>query len=118
HNNAQLVIAKDGYPLAQPYFVDTLNVAPGERYSVVVFAESPGTWVWHCHILSHVEKDDGAVFGMFTALIVEASGEPAVDGDTGRTAGNGRNGAPSPNEAAINGLPPANEATRSGDGSS
>ncbi len=71
HNQPQLVIAKDGYPLASPYLADTVNVAPGERYTVVIFAETPGTWVYHCHILSHVEREDGSVFGMFTALIVE-----------------------------------------------
>ena len=71
HNNRQLVIAKDGFPLESPYYVDTLNVAPGERYSVLVLAELPGVWVWHCHILSHVEKSDGTMFGMLTALIVE-----------------------------------------------
>lgn len=71
HNNRQLVIAKDGFPLESPYFVDTLDVAPGERYTVLVLAELPGTWVWHCHIFSHVERSDGSMFGMLTALIVE-----------------------------------------------
>lgn len=71
HNNRQLVIAKDGFPLESPYYVDTLDVAPGERYSVLVLAELPGTWVWHCHIFSHVERADGSMFGMLTALIVE-----------------------------------------------
>jgi manganese oxidase len=71
HNNRQLVIAKDGFPLESPYFVDTLDVAPGERYTVLVLAELPGVWVWHCHIFSHVEKSDGSMFGMLTALIVE-----------------------------------------------
>lgn len=71
HNNRQLVIAKDGFPLESPYYVDTLDVAPGERYTVLVLAERPGVWVWHCHILSHVEKPDGTMFGMLTALIVE-----------------------------------------------
>lgn len=87
HNNAQMVIAKDGYPLATPIVMDTVNVAPGERYSVVVFAESPGTWVFHCHILSHVERDDGSVFGMFTALVVEPSDDPAVNEDLSRDLG-------------------------------
>jgi FtsP/CotA-like multicopper oxidase with cupredoxin domain len=81
HNQAQMVVAKDGYPLATPIVMDTVNVAPGERYTVVVFAETPGTWVWHCHILSHVERDDGSVFGMFTALIIEPSDDPAVNAD-------------------------------------
>ena len=36
HQFDQVVVAKDGYPLDAPYTVDTLNVAPGERYSVLV----------------------------------------------------------------------------------
>ena len=70
HQFDQIVIAKDGYPLDEPYVVDTLNIAPGERYSVLVQLEERGTWVWHCHILPHVERDTG-MFGMVTALIVE-----------------------------------------------
>ena len=65
------MIAKDGFPLESPYWVDTLDVAPGERYTVLVLAENPGVWVWHCHIFTHVERPDGSMFGMITALIVE-----------------------------------------------
>jgi manganese oxidase len=71
HGQRQLVIAKDGFPLDSPYYADTINVAPGERYSVLVTAEQKGVWVWHCHIFTHVERDDGSMFGMLTALIVE-----------------------------------------------
>ena len=70
HQFPQLVFAKDGIPLDHPYWADTVNVAPGERYSVLVHADRAGTWVWHCHILTHVENDQG-MFGMVTALIVE-----------------------------------------------
>ena len=70
HQFPQLVYAKDGIPLDSPYWVDTLNVAPGERYSVLMHLEDPGVWVWHCHILTHVERDEG-MFGMVTAFIVE-----------------------------------------------
>ena len=69
HQFPQLVVAKDGIPLDNPYFADTVNVAPGERYSVLLNADDPGTWVWHCHILNHVERDEG-MFGMVTALVV------------------------------------------------
>ncbi len=69
HRFPQLVYAKDGIPLDQPYWADTINIAPGERYSVLFHADDPGTWVWHCHILTHVEADDG-MFGMATAVIV------------------------------------------------
>ncbi len=73
HQFPQLVFAKDGFPLDHPYWADTVNVAPGERYSVLVHADRVGTWVWHCHILTHVESDEG-MFGMVTALIVEEAG--------------------------------------------
>jgi FtsP/CotA-like multicopper oxidase with cupredoxin domain len=70
HQFPQLVFAKDGIPLDHPYWADTVAVAPGERYSVMFLLEDPGVWVWHCHILNHVESDTG-MFGMVTAWIVE-----------------------------------------------
>ena len=73
HQFPQLVYAKDGIPLDQPYYADTINVAPGERFSVLFHAEDPGAWVWHCHILNHAEREDG-MFGMVTAIIVEEAG--------------------------------------------
>jgi FtsP/CotA-like multicopper oxidase with cupredoxin domain len=70
HGFEQIVVAKDGEPLDQPYAADTQLVAPGERYTVLVNATTPGTWVWHCHILNHVESSTG-LFGMITARVVE-----------------------------------------------
>jgi FtsP/CotA-like multicopper oxidase with cupredoxin domain len=72
HGVPQLVIAKDGFPVPQPYQVDTLNVAPGERYTVLVrpTAEHVGVWAYHCHILNHAEGEQG-MFGMVTTLIVQ-----------------------------------------------
>jgi FtsP/CotA-like multicopper oxidase with cupredoxin domain len=69
HGLPQLVVAKDGFALAEPYQADTVNVAPGERYSVLVHATVPGTWAWHCHILPHAERSTG-MFGMVTAMVV------------------------------------------------
>jgi FtsP/CotA-like multicopper oxidase with cupredoxin domain len=69
HQFPQLVYAKDGIPLDAPYWADTINIAPGERYSVIFQTTDPGVWVWHCHILTHVENADG-MFGMVTAVIV------------------------------------------------
>jgi Multicopper oxidase len=58
---------------AQPYLADTVTVAPGERYSVLVkpTPDQVGVWAFHCHILSHAERDDGMMFGMVTAFIVQ-----------------------------------------------
>jgi FtsP/CotA-like multicopper oxidase with cupredoxin domain len=69
HQFDQVVVAKDGFPLDSPYLADTVSVAPGERYSVLVHLDKPGTWVWHCHILNHVERDTG-MYGMVTAVVV------------------------------------------------
>jgi plastocyanin len=69
HGLPQLVIAKDGFPIT-PYQADTISVAPGERYTVLVHATEPGVWAWHCHILTHAERDDG-MFGMVTTFIVQ-----------------------------------------------
>jgi manganese oxidase len=70
HGMDQLVVSKDGHALENPYLVDTLNIAPGERYTVLVHATEPGIWAFHCHILTHAEGPDG-MFGMVTVLIVE-----------------------------------------------
>ena len=64
------VIDKDGWPVPAPWKCDTLNVAPGERYDVIVNCTNPGTWAFHCHILPHAESDHG-MFGMVTALVVQ-----------------------------------------------
>lgn len=70
HGMPQLVIAKDGYPLATPQLEDTVLVAPGERVDVLIDASELGVWAFHCHILTHAEGPDG-MFGMVTALIVQ-----------------------------------------------
>lgn len=70
HGMPQLVIAQDGWLLPQPYFCDTLNIAPGQRFEVLVDCTEVGLWAFHCHILSHAEGDHG-MFGMVTVLIVE-----------------------------------------------
>ena len=70
HGMHQTVIAKDGWPLSNPWKCDTLNIAPGERWDVIVNCNNPGTWAFHCHILPHAESDRG-MFGMVTALVVQ-----------------------------------------------
>lgn len=70
HGMPKLVIAKDGYTLPMPYLCDTLNIAPGERYDVIIEATYPGLWSFHCHILTHAESRRG-LHGMTTVFVVE-----------------------------------------------
>jgi manganese oxidase len=67
-----MVVGVDGFPLAPQnrYMADTLVVAPGQRFDILVQAEYPGAWAFHCHILSHAEGPEG-MFGMVTALVVQ-----------------------------------------------
>ena len=103
HHVPQLVVAKDGFPVQQPYWADTINVAPGERYSVLLIptgddlslkadgtvADFPtakignvtvpgvGVWAFHCHILTHAEGEQG-LLGMVSALAVLPEGSFAA----------------------------------------
>jgi FtsP/CotA-like multicopper oxidase with cupredoxin domain len=70
HGMHMTVIDKDGWAQPQPWKCDTLNVAPGERWDVIVHCNNPGTWAFHCHILPHAESEHG-MFGMVTALVVK-----------------------------------------------
>ena len=70
HGMHMTVIDKDGWAQPQPWKCDTLNIAPGERWDVIVNCNNPGTWAFHCHILPHAESDHG-MFGMVTALVVQ-----------------------------------------------
>jgi hypothetical protein len=56
HQPLGWIIAKDGKELLQPIPGDTINVAPGERYTVLYQMTDPGVWAWHCHILTHAER--------------------------------------------------------------
>jgi FtsP/CotA-like multicopper oxidase with cupredoxin domain len=54
HGHHMLVLSKDGKPVSgSPWWSDTLNVEPGERYEVAFLANNPGIWMDHCHNLDH-----------------------------------------------------------------
>jgi FtsP/CotA-like multicopper oxidase with cupredoxin domain len=63
HGGHFTVVAKDGFPVPAPQDMNTISIAPGETYDVILHAEEPGTWLWHCHVLSHVTgpKDENGV---------------------------------------------------------
>ncbi len=72
HGHPFKIIATDGYPVpaGQELTKDVLNIAPGERYDLLVDAENPGTWLYHCHILSHVQNHGVEPGGMITVVKV------------------------------------------------
>lgn len=54
HGHHMLVLSRNGKPsTGSPWWVDTLNVDPGESYEVAFKADNPGLWMDHCHNLEH-----------------------------------------------------------------
>jgi len=54
HGHHVLVLARDGRPSSgSPWWTDTLNVAPGQTFTVAFRATNPGVWMDHCHDLQH-----------------------------------------------------------------
>jgi FtsP/CotA-like multicopper oxidase with cupredoxin domain len=50
----------------------TISVKPGERLSVLINADAPGRWAFHCHLLYHMEM------GMFRVVeVTPYEGDPS-----------------------------------------
>jgi len=47
----------------------TIIIPPGETYSVLITADEPGGWAFHCHLLYHM------LSGMMTTVIVTTPGD-------------------------------------------
>ena len=73
HGFPTRIVATDGRPVEGPPLVkDTVNIGPGERYDLDFVADNPGAWVYHCHILSHVQNKGVEPGGMISVFkIVE-----------------------------------------------
>ena len=66
------VVAKDGeaLPAGQQMVMNTLSVNAGETYDIVILADNPGSWVFHCHDLHHTENDGVEPGGLMQLLEV------------------------------------------------
>jgi FtsP/CotA-like multicopper oxidase with cupredoxin domain len=54
HGHRMLVLSRDGLaPTGSPWWTDTLDVDPGERFELAFRADNPGVWMDHCHNLRH-----------------------------------------------------------------
>ena len=75
HGQDFKVVAKDGEPWSpeQQLVMNTLSVGAGETYDIVFVAESPGTWVFHCHELHHTENDGVEPGGLIQVIETAAS---------------------------------------------
>ena len=71
HGYATRIVATDGYPVEGAQLIkDTVTIGPGERYDLEFKADNPGAWVYHCHILGHVQNKGVEPGGMISVIKV------------------------------------------------
>ena len=75
HGHRMLVLSRDGVPATgSPWWVDSLNVEPGQTYDTAFIADNPGIWMDHCHNLPHAAQ------GLVAHLMYEGVTTPFVVG--------------------------------------
>ena len=59
------VLARDGAPVDEPFFRDTVLVHGKETVDVGVVPLDEGAWMMHCHVLEHAEAGMMTLLGVF-----------------------------------------------------
>jgi CopA family copper-resistance protein len=71
HLHGMFVQLENGQPAERLPDKHIVSVAPGQTYSVLLTADAPGEWAFHCHLLYHMNA------GMMGRVVVAQSGESA-----------------------------------------
>ncbi|RXZ73069.1 multicopper oxidase family protein [Agromyces albus] len=79
HGHHIVVLSRDGVAASgSPWWVDSLDVHPGESYEIAFVADNPGIWSDHCHTLGH------AVDGLVAHVMYEGVSTPfTINGAAG-----------------------------------
>ncbi len=56
------LLSRNGAAVAHRPWLDTVLVERGETVEVAFVADNPGDWLFHCHVLEHMEAGMSAVF--------------------------------------------------------
>lgn len=71
HGHHALVVARNGHRTAgAAWWIDSLEVDPGQTYELLFVADNPGIWMFHCHNLPHARQ------GLMTHLVYEGVRTP------------------------------------------
>ena len=88
HGHHALVVARDGVPsTGAAWWVDSLEVDPGESYDLVFVADNPGVWMFHCHNLPHARAgpDDAPDVRRSLDALPDRPGQPTAHEHAGVT---------------------------------
>jgi len=79
HGHHALVLSRNGEAATgSPWWVDTLNIDPGDEYVIAFRANNPGIWMDHCHNLGH------AAAGLTMHIAYEGVATPfSIGGESG-----------------------------------
>ena len=79
HGHHVVVLSRDGVAASgSPWWVDSLDVRPGESYEIAFVADNPGIWSDHCHTLPH------AVDGLVAHVMYDGVTTPfTINGEAG-----------------------------------
>jgi FtsP/CotA-like multicopper oxidase with cupredoxin domain len=57
HGHHAVVVSRNGVAATgSPWWVDSLEVDPGEEFEIAFVADNPGIWMDHCHNLPHASE--------------------------------------------------------------
>jgi FtsP/CotA-like multicopper oxidase with cupredoxin domain len=66
HGHHGLVVSRNGkVSTGAPWWVDSLEVGPRESYDIILRADNPGVWMFHCHNLLHARA------GLMTHMVYD-----------------------------------------------
>jgi FtsP/CotA-like multicopper oxidase with cupredoxin domain len=71
HSHKFIVVARDGSYVNEPQKIDTVGIGPGQRVDIILFADNPGIWPFHCHRLNHVTNEHIYPGGMLMLMKYE-----------------------------------------------
>jgi FtsP/CotA-like multicopper oxidase with cupredoxin domain len=71
HSHKFMVVARSGSPVNEPQRIDTVEIGAGQRVDIILFADNPGVWPFHCHILEHIANDHVYPGGMMMFIQYE-----------------------------------------------
>jgi FtsP/CotA-like multicopper oxidase with cupredoxin domain len=71
HSHKFRVVARDGAYVDEPQLIDTVHIGAAQRVDIILYADNPGIWPFHCHRLNHVANDHIYPGGMLTFIVYE-----------------------------------------------
>jgi len=73
HGYTFKLVSEDGHHLAKPVSMNVVTLAPEETADIEFVANTPGMWMFHCHILDHTinpDDDMDEMGGLMTNFMV------------------------------------------------